>query len=1452
MNGQNAKVGPDSESGHEPSQEVRPRRLLRLAWLPIPLLVAAIIAARVAGLRESYMSEALRLVLSFTFYTLVSLGTLVLVGRSFLASGTPGLLLLECGVVLWSLAGTVGDVVAPSDANVNATIFNTGILLAGLCHLAGAILSLRPQRAFRALPLWLVVGIALALAALWFVTHAAQAHWLPVFFIPGHGGTLVRYCVLISAIVMFVLSSSLLLAGHREARTPFTSWYALAMLLLAVGLFGIMIQLSFGSVVNWLGRTAQWLGGLYLLFAAVAALRESDLPLLPSVDRSSPLRYQYGVGIAIVLAATAARFALSPALGMNSPFLTFYPAVILAALYGGLRAGLLATVLSALIVDYFWIEPVGQFTIGSPTDWITILLFLLACTMISFIIAAMHKARARLVLHQDHLEELVKNRTVELEKEVVERSRAEETVRQGEERLRLLVEGAQDYALFMLDEKGYVVSWNTGAERIKGWTSEEILGQHFSRFYPQELIDRGQPQRELENASASGQYHVEGQRLRKDGSSFWADVTITALRDADGRLRGFAKLTQNVTERKRTEEALRESEAKYRNLFENMAEEVHFWKLVRDESGQIKTWRVVDVNPPALKTWERKSLEDTVGRTADEIYPGATDHYMAVVQKIMTEGVPYSFEDYFPPPVDKYFRFTSVPFGEYFITTGADITGIKKVQIALQKAHDELELRVQERTEALRRQADLIELSHEAIIVRDLESRILFWSRGAEEAYGWTKAEVQGNITHSFLKTRFPIPFDEHMTALTGVGHWEGELVHTRKDGSELTVLSRQVLQRDEAGAPIGIMEINIDITDRKRAEIALQASEQRWATTLMSIGDAVIATDTSGSIVFMNGVAEALTGWTLGNASQKPITEVFHIINEQTRLEVENPISRVLREGMIIGLANHTLLVKKDGTEIPIDDSGAPIRDKEGNIAGVVLIFRDIIERKQAEKALSLASAYNRNLIEASIDPLVTINPEGRISDVNAATEQATGYSRDELIGTDFSDYFTDPQKARAGYRMAFNEGLVRDYPLEIRHRNGHVTTVLYNASVYRDDTGSVIGVFAAARDVSEQQKLEVQLRQAQKMEALGTLSGGIAHDFNNILAAIVGFTELLSGHIAKGSRDAHRIERIMEASIRGRELVQQMLTFSRKTEQEKKPLRVSSIVKETVKLIRATTPATISVKVNTMTESDLILGDPTQIQQVLMNLCTNAAYAMRENGGSLDIDLNDFSVSTSDGDPDGIEPGLYVKLTVRDTGNGISGDIMNKIFDPFFTTKKLGEGTGLGLSVVHGIVKHSNGHITVESELGRGSTFTVYFPRITGGPEADDVSDDELPTGSEHILFVDDEEALVEMGEDILAELGYEVTSRMSSREALALLKEDPSRFDLVVTDQTMPEMTGVELAKEVLAIRPDMPIIMCTGFSYVVDADKARAAGIKAFAMKPLTKREIARTVRKVLDE
>jgi len=855
-------------------------------------------------------------------------------------------------------------------------------------------------------------------------------------------------------------------------------------------------------------------------------------------------------------------------------------------------------------------------------------------------------------------------------------------------------------------------------------------------------------------------------------------------------------------------------------------------------------------------------------------------------------------------------------------------------------------------------------------------------------------------------------------TAVIGSGNLDFMIEEEKND--EIGDLARAFnrMTTDLKAVTASKTDLEKEMGERQRAEIALRESEQRWATTLASIGDAVIATNIDGKITFMNAVAEGLTGWTLRDAAAMPVTEVFNIINEQTRLQVESPVTKVLREGMIVGLANHTILARRDGIEVPIDDSGAPIKGVDGKTTGVVLVFRDITERKSAEEALRESEEHYRFLFSSMLNgyayckmffednqpkDFIYLNVNGafealtglqnvigkRVSEVIPGIREAdpelfeiygrvalTGIPERfetyvEALGMWFSvsvyspqrehfvaifDVITDRKRAEEEikaseekYRNLFENmteevhfwKLVRDEDGRIKtwrlvdanpptlatwgktldEIKGKTTDEIFGPGAadhympvvqkimtegvpysfedffpnldkhfrftsvpfgdYFITTGADITNIKKAQQAlrqahdelelrvkerttelqhaydmlreeeREKERAEAQLRQAQKMEALGTLSGGIAHDFNNILAAIIGFTELLEGHTPKGGREARHLHRVMEAGIRGRELVRQMLTFSRKTEQEKKPLAVSSIVKETVRLLRATTPSTISVTVNASTEA-LILADPTQIQQVLMNLCTNAVYAMQEKGGSLDIELSDHSASLSNGDPHGIAPGHYVKLTVRDTGIGISADIMEKIFDPFFTTKKVGEGTGLGLSVVHGIVKQHDGSIAVISEPGRGSTFFVYFPRITGGPHADALRDDEIPTGSERILFVDDEEALVEMGEDILAELGYEVTSRMNGREALALLKLDPSRFDLVITDQTMPEMTGVELAKEVLGLRPGMPIIMCTGFSYVVDADKAKAAGIKAFAMKPLTKREIARTIRKVLDE
>jgi CheY-like chemotaxis protein len=370
--------------------------------------------------------------------------------------------------------------------------------------------------------------------------------------------------------------------------------------------------------------------------------------------------------------------------------------------------------------------------------------------------------------------------------------------------------------------------------------------------------------------------------------------------------------------------------------------------------------------------------------------------------------------------------------------------------------------------------------------------------------------------------------------------------------------------------------------------------------------------------------------------------------------------------------------------------------------------------------------------------------------------------------------------------------------------------------------------------------------------MEAIGTLAGGIAHDFNNILAAIIGFTEMVLDDVADNRDVQHKMEQVLKAGFRGRDLVKQILAFSRKTAAERKEISLTPLVKETHALLRSSLPSTIQMDLVITTGDDYVLANPTQLQQVLMNLATNAAYAMRESGGRLTIGIS--SVTFPHGslpDPD-MEPGTYVKLTVQDTGVGMTKEVQQRIFEPFFTTKGTGEGTGMGLAVVYGLVKGLEGTVTVQSEPGQGSIFEVFLPQVQR-PDArkEEAVTSVFPTGTERILFVDDEELLVEMARGMLESLGYHVTVAANGREAWNLFLKNPTRFDLVITDQTMPDLTGMNLAQKMLKVRKDTPIILCTGYSEMVSAEKAEKVGIRAFVMKPVMKKELAETVRRVLD-
>jgi signal transduction histidine kinase/ActR/RegA family two-component response regulator len=388
--------------------------------------------------------------------------------------------------------------------------------------------------------------------------------------------------------------------------------------------------------------------------------------------------------------------------------------------------------------------------------------------------------------------------------------------------------------------------------------------------------------------------------------------------------------------------------------------------------------------------------------------------------------------------------------------------------------------------------------------------------------------------------------------------------------------------------------------------------------------------------------------------------------------------------------------------------------------------------------------------------------------------------------------------------------------------------------------------------QEQKERSRLEQELMQAQKMEAIGTLAGGIAHDFNNILSAILGYAELAQEDCPPGSPVANDLDEVVQAANRARDLVKQILAFSRQAKTTMIALQPSAIIKESIKLLRSSLPATIDIRQDIDEDTGLILADPTQIHQIVMNLCTNAYHSMEETGGTLSLSLKKKILSQADlVDVPQVQPGNFVQLSIEDNGKGIAPGIRERIFDPYFTTKETGKGTGMGLAIVHGIVKSYGGFVTYNSQLGKGTVFDIALPSHKEDTAPETEPSEVIPVGTERILLIDDENVLVEMGQVMLEKLGYRVTVRTNSLEALTTFKNQPDAFDLVITDQTMPGITGIDLAREMLQIRPNLPIILCTGHSNLVSAENARSMGIREFAQKPLTRKDIAGIIRKVLD-
>jgi PAS domain S-box-containing protein len=660
------------------------------------------------------------------------------------------------------------------------------------------------------------------------------------------------------------------------------------------------------------------------------------------------------------------------------------------------------------------------------------------------------------------------------------------------------------------------------------------------------------------------------------------------------------------------------------------------------------------------------------------------------------------------------------------------------------------------------------------------------------------------------------------------------------------------------------VIQCNIrDITERKQAQARLHQSEQFKNAILNSVPSHIAVLDRSGVILSVNA---PWIRFSIENSEVEGLP-ALHSGPGANYLKVCRAGIGEWSEGAMA--AHDGILAVLAGTlssfslEYPCHSPGVkrwftmtvtPLGAKE---RGVVISHTDITERKRAEQEATQLAA----IVEHSEDAIIGKDLDGIITSWNSGAEKIYGYAASEAVGKSISILLPPGSENELPQLLGriMSEEPIEHYGTVRRGKNGRDIRVSLTVSPVRDAEGRIVAASTIARDITERmlaakekERWESQLRQAQKMEALGTLAGGIAHDFNNILSPILGYAEMVLNEIPEDNPMHFDIEEIRKAALRAKDLVLQILTFSRQREQERIPVRASLVIKEVLKLLRATLPTTIKIRkeISPTAARGTVFADPTQVHQILMNLCTNSAHAMREKGGTLAVSLEDLDLDWKSAEYRDLAPGPYLRLSVSDTGQGMTGEVRRQIFDPYFTTKAEGEGTGLGLAVVYGIVASHGGAVSVQSEPGKGTVFQVLLPKIQSTDVPVTMTSKPPSTGHGRILVVDDEPGVIEIHRRILTRLGYEVVAKSDGMEALETFRAQADRFDLVVTDQTMPKMTGVELAGELLGIRPDIPVILCTGYSDTVNEEKAKAMGIRGFLMKPLGMEVLAKTVIELL--
>jgi two-component system, cell cycle sensor histidine kinase and response regulator CckA len=1268
------------------------------------------------------------------------------------------------------------------------------------------------------------------------------------------------------------------------------------------------------------------------------------------------LLLRYGCALASVAVAIVIRRLLDPLLGTDFSFVTVFLAILATALYAGFLPALAALAVGALALDYFLVPPRGSFELVGLHQQLNMVFYILMGIGIAALAGSMHKAQQAL---RDSNEQLATNfgeRTQQL-------ATANQKLRATEELSRLTLQGIASHAVILLDAEGNVVTWNPGAERIEGYTAEEILGKHFSTFYTAEDIASGNPQRALQMTSEHGHFEEEGWRVRKDGSRLWATVTITPLYDHVPQPIGFVKISRDVSKRKELTGALEAANQFNRATLDGLSANI----AILDENGVIlavnKPWEdfasanafdskttltgmnylevcdrsaglysdegpvaaagiravlageipqfelVYPCHSPSEQRWfmlrvtrfpdtsrrliiahenitERMRTEEAllasegrlrlfiesapaalamfdeqmrylavsrrwisdygleseealIGRCHYDVFPDLPEAWKLVHRRAMAGEVVRGGEDHivYATGQEQWLKWEVLPWSYStgmiggIVIFSEDTTGLKLIEAQEQNLQG------------------VVELSRDFIAVANLQGQVTYMNSSGRRMIGLGEEDDPNLLSFTdyvpaawhkyFLETVIPATRER--------GHWEGEMqLRHLQTGALIDVFRSTFLLHDAAGQAQGYATVTRDITEQKRVAEAVRVSEQQLRLMIEGVSDhAIFMLDPEGKILTWNRGAEEIYGSSAVDTVGRHYSCLFTPEDVAYGLPMQE-LSLAAAEGMakIKGWR-----LRRNGSWFWANGTLAALYDENHKARGFAKVLRDSTTKRHNDELL-------QSVLDSTLDGIISIDEHGTIAMINSAGESLFGYAASEVIGQNVRMLMPEPyRREHDNYLKNYlrtGKAKIIGIGREVQglRKDGSVFPVDLAVTKFRlDEQLNFVGI---VRDISEKKKLESQFHQAQKMEAFGQLAGGVAHDFNNLLTVISGFSEMVLEKLSPGDDKRSMVQQISQAGERAASLTRQLLAFSRQQVLEPRVVDLDTIVLETGKMLGRLIGE--DVKFETVLPPNLpsVKVDPGQIEQVIINLAVNARDAMLE-GGKLSIETSEIELDASyvKKHP-GARPGQYVLLAVSDTGTGMTPDVKARVFEPFFTTKGVGEGTGLGLAVVDGIVKQSGGIIDIYSEPGVGTTFKIFLPAILESSPSGLVQERAAaPGGSETILLVEDEAGVRDFAALVLQGYGYEVLTAEDGNAAVHVMETHMGKIDLLMTDVVMPGISGRQLAEKLQAHYPGLKVLFLSGYT---DDSVVRHGVLQAdvaFLQKPFTPNSLAQTVRNVLD-